>query len=132
MTTAPLSRLEWWQWGQLLGWALLALAGLAWWLDLSHPLLLALALHVWLDFVGQSNDTSVQKAQGDLWATAHHSFVSGGFPGLVFGLPGFAASVLVHFLIDACRKFGLTGLIGGLVDQAMHLATLVALWSMLS
>ena len=123
------SQLYWWQWGKILGVALLVLCCS---LDVEHPLLWALAVHCFLDFSVQSGATAAGKARGDRQVLAYHAFIAGGYPGLlVGGLAGLLISAAVHFLLDWTNKFGLKGPIGPALDQAAHLMTLLALWWLL-
>ncbi len=121
--------LYWWQWGQILG---VTLPALFYSLGVEQPLLWALAAHCFVDFTAQSNDTAAGKAQGNWQVLAYHSFISGGYPGLVVGgLAGLVISVAIHFLVDMTNKFGLEGPTGSALDQAAHIITLTAIWWLL-
>ncbi len=123
------ARLYWWQWGKILGVAVLALFCS---LDVEHPLLWALAAHCFVDFTAQSTATAVGKAQGDWQVLVYHSFISGGYPGFVVGgLGGLVISVAIHFLVDMTNKFGLEGPSGSTLDQVAHIITLTAIWWLL-
>lgn len=116
--------MQWWQWGQALG-IVLPLALLA--AGVDDRLLWAVALHLFADFVVQSDATSRAKAAGQPWPLLHHSLVSGGLPAFVlcgFCLPGLVFGVAVHWLIDRTNKFGLAGSRGWQLDQAAHLLTI--------
>ena len=73
-------RLQWWQWGQLLG---IAFPLLLWATGIRHPLLWAVALHLCLDFTLQSTPTAQGKARGDRWTLVYHGWIAGGWPGLL-------------------------------------------------
>lgn len=99
------SRLYWWQWGQLLG---SAFPVFLWVTSVRHPLLWAVALHLCLDFTAQSTATAQGKVRGDWWTLSYHGFTTGGWPGLlVGGMPGLVVGAVTHSLIDATGKFGL-------------------------
>jgi hypothetical protein len=123
------SQLYWWQWGKILGVALLALFCS---LGVEHPLLWALAAHCFVDFTVQSGATAAGKARGDWQALAYHAFISGGYPGLIVGgLAGLVISGTIHFLIDRTNKFGLEEPTGPALDQSAHLVTLLVIWWLL-
>lgn len=118
----PVPQRAWWQWCQLAGWPLLALALLTLVARIHTPLLWAIAAHVVIDFTLQSDATAAGKAQGRRWVIAYHGFIAGGLPGLIAGgLPGFIIGVLTHVAIDRTAKFGLQGWRGPVADQAAHL-----------
>ena len=123
-TTTPRSLL-WWQWGKVMGVVLpIVLAALG----VADPFLWALAAHLFVDFTSQSTHTAVGKGNGDWLVLIYHSFISGGYPGLILGgLPGLFISFLIHLAIDASKKFGLPDPWGPAADQAAHFATLLAL-----
>jgi hypothetical protein len=123
------SRLYWWQWGKILGVALIVIFFSA---GVEHPLLWALAAHCFVDFTAQSTDTAIGKARGDWRVIAYHAFISGGYAGFVVGgLAGLIISAAVHFLVDMTNKFGLDGPAGPTLDQAAHLITLTIIWWLL-
>jgi hypothetical protein len=119
-------RLYWWQWGQLLG---VILPVLYFYLDVQHALLWALAFHFLMDFTTQSDETVLNKAQGNKQALIYHAFLAGGFAGfIVGGLAGLVISVMLHYNIDATNKFSLKNPLGPILDQAAHVFTLVFIW----
>jgi hypothetical protein len=122
-------QLLWWQWGKILGVfiPLLLLSS-----GIHHPLLWALAVHIFIDFTAQTDKTATGKCQGRVRVLLYHAFISGGYVGLIVGgLPGLVFSAVSHFLIDSTNKFGYTGLVGGLLDQTAHLATFSLIWWLL-
>ncbi|MCG3211438.1 MAG: hypothetical protein FOGNACKC_05084 [Anaerolineae bacterium] len=122
-------RLQWWQWGQILGVALPLLLLSS---GLHHPLLWAVAVHFFIDFTVQTDETAAGKRQRKSQVLLYHAFIAGGYVGLILaGLPGLILSAIIHLLIDATDKFGRTGLVGGLLDQTAHLATLFFIWWLL-
>jgi hypothetical protein len=123
------SHLYWWQWGKILGIFLLILYIC---LDVKHPLLVALAVHVFVDFTAQSDQTAARKKQGNRVTLAYHAFIAGGYSGLVAGgLPGLVISIASHFLVDVTNKFGLKSPTGPALDQAAHVLTLTTIWWLL-
>ena len=119
-------RLYWWQWGQILGWIIPILLLL---LGVRDRLLWALAIHLFVDFTAQSNQTSVGKKQRTWPVLAYHAFISGGYTGLIVGgLPGVVISTAVHFLVDTTNKFGLDEPLGPILDQTAHILTIIAIW----
>lgn len=123
---APLFTLEWWQYGAALGYIVPVVAVLAF--DYTGTLLLIIGLHLMLDFNIQTNDTATRKACGEVWATLYHSLITGFFAALPLGFKAALLSAAIHLLIDACRKFGVTGWRGGILDQSLHILTLAGLW----
>ena len=122
-------RLYWWQWAQLLG---VSLPILYLYLGWQHALLWAVAIHFFMDFTAQSDETALNKAQGKKQALTCHAFLAGGFPGfIVGGLAGLVVSVLLHFAIDASNKFGLKNSLGPVLDQLAHMTTLIFIWWLL-
>ena len=120
------NQLQWWQWGQILG-VVLPLLLLS--SGIQHPLLWALAVHFFIDFTVQTNETAAGKCQRQPRVLLYHAFIAGGYVGLILGgLPGLVLSFAIHGLIDSANKFGLTGLAGGLLDQSAHLATVFFIW----
>lgn len=100
------------------------------------PLAVAIALHLLLDFTLQSK-WAITKATNNR-ALVVHSLVAGFLPlaglGLAAGNPGLAlAGGLVgfasHLAIDSRDKFGLPLWPGLVVDQAAHLAVIVAVFA---
>jgi hypothetical protein len=123
-------QLQWWQWGQILG---IVFPMLLFFAGVQNTLLWALAVHVLMDFTLQSDETAAGKARGEWRVLTYHAFISGGYTGLIIaGLPGLVISAVFHFLVDATNKFGLTGVIGAVVDQAAHIVTLIVIWWFLS
>ena len=133
----PRLRLHWWQWGQLLG--AIGLAGLAIVLAAGrepHPALVAIVLHVAMDFTFQSTETAVRKPEGGRHLVCH-GLVAGGLPLAVAGLvAGDPATTLVwivagcasHTLVDRTGKFGLQHVgLAACFDQLCHLGTILAL-----
>ncbi len=128
MVTQP-DQLKWWQWGQVWGVMLPVLLISA---GVYHPLLWAVALHLFMDFTAQSDETAAGKRQGDMRVLLYHSFISGGYAGFIAGgMPGLLVSIVVHFLIDSANKFGFTGLTGAVLDQAAHIITIVTIFLLL-
>jgi len=128
MVTHP-NQLKWWQWGQILG---VTLPILLVSVGVQNALLWAVALHLFMDFTAQSDETAAGKGQSDTRVLLYHAFISGGYAGLIVGgLPGLVISTVAHFLIDSTNKFGLTGLAGATIDQTAHIATLVCIWWLL-
>jgi hypothetical protein len=128
MVTQP-NQLKWWQWIQILGVTLPILLVYA---GVEHPLMWAIALHFFMDFTAQSNETSVGKRQNSTRVLLYHAFISGGYAGLIVGgLLGLVISTIAHFLIDSTNKFGLSGVAGVILDQAAHIATLIIIWLLL-
>jgi hypothetical protein len=120
---------QWWEYGKLAG---LVIPALLIALRMDNPLIWAIAIHLFTDFTCQSTHTAIGKSEGDLWILAYHSFISGGYAGfIVGGLPGLVISVLVHFLVDCTRKFGLPEPVGPALDQLAHVITLVVIWVVL-
>lgn len=125
MVTHP-DQLKWWQWGQILGVLLPILLISA---GAKDALLWAIALHVFMDFTAQSDETVIGKGQNDSRVLLYHAFISGGYAGFILGgLPGLIISAVTHYLIDSTNKFGLTGLTGAILDQTAHIATLIFIW----
>ena len=119
-------QLQWWQWGQILG---IVLPFLLFFTGVKHTLLWAVAFHILMDFTLQSNETAAGKARREWKVLIYHAFISGGYTGLIIaGLPGLVVSATFHLLVDATYKFGLTGMVGVVVDKTAHLVTLVVLW----
>ena len=127
---APLLPWQWWQYGIAAGWVLPPLALAGYLTGYSGTLFLAVSLHLLLDFVVQTPETAENKAEGKAWAIIYHSLITGFFAALPLGLTLAVASAGIHLVIDACRKFGIAGWRGGLLDQSLHLATLIVLWLM--
>ena len=128
MVTHP-NQLKWWQWIQILG---VTLPILLVYTGVEHPLMWAIALHFFMDFTAQSDETSAGKRQNDTRVLLYHAFISGGYAGLIVGgLPGLVISAVAHFLIDSTNKFGLSGVVGVILDQTAHIATLVFIWLLL-
>lgn len=122
-------QLQWWQWGQILG---VVLPLLLLYLGIHHPLLWALAIHLFIDFTAQSDETAAGKRQRNPQVLLYHAFISGGYVGLIVGgLPGLLLSAVIHLLIDITNKFGFTGLPGALLDQTAHIATFCLIWWLL-
>jgi len=122
--------MPWWKYGVIAGYVLPAITILVfpWYYS---PLLAAIALHFLLDFNVQTNDTACRKANGEVWPLVYHSVLSGFFSGLPFGLVVAFAVAAIHLLIDACNKFGVEGWKGGVLDQSLHLVTLVAIYTII-
>lgn len=102
------------------------------------PLVVAIALHLLLDFTLQSGWACSKATNHN--ALLLHSTVAGFLPmagmGLAAGNPGFAfiAGMFgfgVHLAIDGQDKFGLPLWPGLVVDQALHLAVIIILFSTL-
>jgi hypothetical protein len=89
---------------------------------------LAMALHGLMDFTLQPPWMCAAKARGDRGALAVHALLAGGLPGwMAGGWIGAVAGILAHGAIDAGNKFGLRGLAGLALDQALHGAAIVAI-----
>ena len=122
-------QLQWWQWGQILGvfLPLLLLSS-----NIYHPLLWAVAVHFFIDFTAQSDETAAGKLQKKPQVLLYHAFIAGGYAGLIVGgLPGAALSAFTHLLIDTTNKFGLSGRFGAFLDQMTHITTLFLIWWLL-
>ena len=123
--TRPLD-VEWWEWatlGSVVLPIILILTGA------THYFLWAVTLHFLLDFPLQTSETSGRKCKGEFWPLLYHSFIAGGLPGYWIGnLEGFVFCFLVHWGVDAANKFGIPGVKGGLLDQSLHVLTLVVLF----
>ena len=123
------NQLKWWQWCQIWG-VMLPVVLIS--TGMHHPLFWAIALHFFVDFTAQSDETAAGKGQGNTRVLLYHSFISGGYAGLIVGgLPGLIISTIAHFLIDSTNKFGLTGLVGAILDQTAHVATLLIIFWLL-
>lgn len=119
-------QLQWWQWGQILG-VMLPILLLS--TGMQHLLLWALALHFFVDFTAQTDETSAGKKQKDTRVVLYHAFISGGYAGFILaGLPGLFISAVTHYLIDTTNKFGRGGLTGAFLDQTAHIATLLVIF----
>ncbi len=99
------------------------------------PLVVAVVLHLLLDFTLQTQWATTKAT--DRRALLVHSLVAGFLPlaglGLAAGDPGLAlagglAGFASHLVIDGCDKFGLPRWPGLVVDQACHLAVIVAVF----
>lgn len=89
---------------------------------------MAMALHGLMDFTFQPPWMCAAKARGDRGALALHAVLAGGVAGWAAGgLPGALVGVATHGAIDAQNKFGLRGLVGLALDQALHAAVIVAI-----
>lgn len=121
--------LAWWQWGKLIGLVSMLLVGLGLYYGLPVPgIVMAISLHFFIDFTCQSDSTATGKANRDFIALATHSFISGGYAGFVLaGIEGLIISVLVHYVVDLCNKFGLPWPSGPIIDQALHIITIIAI-----
>ena len=102
------------------------------------PLMVAVALHLLLDFTLQSQ-WACTKATANR-ALLVHSLVTGFLPlvglGLAAGNPGLAlvgglVGFASHLAIDSRDKFGLPHWSGLAVDQAAHLVVIVVIFSLL-
>lgn len=118
-----------WQWGKLAG--LLALALLLLLGPRAPRLVVALCLHLVLDFTLQSTQVALSKSRSKR-ALVCHALIAGTLPLLVanFADPATALAsglfgFLTHLLVDAANKFGLPEHAGAFVDQALHVASLV-------
>lgn len=109
----------WWQWGQILGVILLPVL-------LCHPspLVAALIMHVFCDFTIQISQMVPKRG---IWLVIH-SLIAGAVPGFVAaGLTGAIGAFVVHILVDYTRKLELPEPIGVIIDQGIHVWTLVLL-----
>jgi hypothetical protein len=129
--------LRWWEWGKLAG-----LASLVAWIALSiaglnlHPAVVAVLLHVTLDFSLQTAETCARKREHGRHLLVH-ALAAGALPlaiaALVDGRPlavitWSSASFLSHYAVDWTRKFGLRNqALGVALDQTCHALTIVAL-----
>jgi hypothetical protein len=134
--TSP-TRLQWWEWGKILGAA--GLLGLGASVVASYvppPVLVAVLVHVAVDFTFQSAETVARKGERGRHLLVHGA-IAGGLPlalaKLAAGdLPAVLISSVIaaacHVAVDGTRKFGLRSLplaVG--LDQACHLAVILAL-----
>jgi hypothetical protein len=127
----------WWEWGKLAGlaslvaWMALSIAGL----DL-HALVVAVLLHVTLDFSLQASETSVRKGERGRHLLVH-ALAAGALPlavaALVTGRPlavitWSVAGAASHYAVDWTPKFGLRiQALGATLDQIGHVLTIVTL-----
>ncbi len=117
--------LLWWQWCKVIGLWLLIAAAILYLAGMRHPVMLSLAVHMFVDFTCQSNETSAGKAKRNWRILILHGFVAGGWPAVFYGPVAVVVSTLAHTAIDATGKFGLKGSLGPLVDQVSHVVVLV-------
>ena len=133
-TSTP-ARLQWWEWGKVLGVIgiiaviVLLAAGV-----FVPPAIVALVLHIAGDFTFQSDQTAAHKEDRGRHLVAH-ALVAGGLPmaiaGLATGDPLTTLSwilvgTVTHYAVDWTRKFGIQSTMTGIVlDQIIHLATIV-------
>ena len=111
--------MAWWQWGKLLGVALLPIL-------LCHPspLVAALILHVFCDFTLQVPQMLPKRG---IWLVIH-SLVAGAIPGFAAGgLTGAIGAFVVHLMVDYTKKLDLPEFLGVVVDQGVHIWVLVLL-----
>jgi hypothetical protein len=132
-----LSRLEWWEWVEILGAAglvavlILLIAG-----RIPHPAVVALTLHVAADFTFQSPETALRKAECRRYLLVH-ALAAGGLPLAVAGLltqnplavvTWMVAGAISHYVVDRTRKFGLRQVaLAVTLDQTCHLLTILVL-----
>ena len=122
-------QLQWWQWGQIVGFILPIILI---YFGVRDALLWALAMHLFTDFTTQSNETAAGKLRGDRRVIAYHAFISGGYTGLIVGgLLGLVLSIALHFLVDVTNKFNIDGPLGPALDQVAHVLTIFVLWWLL-
>ncbi len=108
----------WWEWGKVLGVALLPLV-------FTPNVIAAIAAHVFCDFTVQSTWMAVGKAQRRILPLVIHAVVAGGIPGAIAGgLRGAILAAVVHLAVDATGKFGRSGWVGVVLDQAAHVAAI--------
>ncbi len=131
------SRLQWWEWGDILGIAgvavltMLLASGHA-----PHPAVVAVLLHIAADFTCQSPEMVAKKEERGRHLLLH-ALAAGGFPlaiaGLTVGNPVAIITWVVigtasHYVVDWTRKFGLQSVGPGVgLDQASHLAVILGL-----
>jgi hypothetical protein len=89
---------------------------------------MALALHGLMDFTLQPAWMCAAKARGDQKTLALHAIMAGGLPGwFVGGLIGAVVGMATHWAIDSRNKFGLRGIAGLALDQALHVAVIIVI-----
>lgn len=126
-----LIHLPWWMWGKLIGAA--GLITLVFLLMMGHilpPVIVAVLIHVAVDFTFQSAETARLKGNSKRHLIIH-ALVAGGLPlaltGFLTGCPivviaGTVIGVVCHYAVDRTRKFGLPQLaLGVALDQTCHL-----------
>lgn len=125
-------RLQWWQWGKLLG-AILLLAAVFVAFRGGNHLFVGLALHVALDFTLQSDYVAAEKGNRGR-ALLIHAAIAGGIPSAVVALMagslvgvlvGVVVGISTHYAIDWTRKFGLPMSLGATLDQVLHVIVLI-------
>lgn len=127
LTTNP-TQLMWWQWGKLIGAVTLValLVALTMGMDVHH-IIIAITLHIALDFSLQTNTIAMHKHERKT-ALLVHAIIVGGIPAIVTGsLVGIALGIITHYAIDYTRKFGLNETHGAIADQLAHVLVLVTL-----
>jgi hypothetical protein len=138
---SPFATLRWWEWVKIVGAAGVVILVIA--LVSGHtppPVVVAVLLHIFADFTCQSSETAAHKEERGRHLLVH-ALAAGGIPlavaGLITGNPATAltwisVSVVSHYAVDWTRKFGLRqAALGVILDQACHLATIVALTMLL-
>jgi hypothetical protein len=134
ISTIRSRRLFWWEWCKLGGLAALVALALVAVFGVPHPLFTAVLLHLFVDFTAQGNDTAAHKGERGRHL-ALHAVVSG-LPMAVAGatvspqaiLVWTAAGIVAHYAVDWTRKFGIESrVLGGIVDQVTHAATMAAI-----
>ena len=135
LVKAPTS-LQWWEWMKLAG-ALAMMLLLATLVNgvVSSPFVVAVVLHVALDFSLQSDEVAMRKGERGKHLLLH-ALAAGGLPTAVAGLfvgpaavlTGTAIGVISHYAVDWTRKFGLRQeALAGLLDQACNLLAILVL-----
>ena len=128
--------LQWWEWFRLAG----ALALVALLVALIHrvvlsPFVVAVVLHVTLDFTIQSDEVAARKGERGKYLLLH-ALAAGGLPMAISGLfvgpaavlTGAVAGIVSHYAIDWTRKFGLPAWWEGIAaDQVGHLIIMALL-----
>ncbi len=131
------SRLQWWEWGDILGGIGIFILTLLLALDrVLHPTLVAVLFHIAADFTCQSSETAMRKGERGRHLLLH-ALAAGGLPLAVAGLvTGNLVLVIIwgaigagsHYLVDWTHKFGLRSVaLGASLDQASHLMVILML-----
>ena len=128
--------LQWWEWFRLAG--TLAIVSLLVTLIcgvVPSPFVVAVVLHVTLDFTVQSDEVALRKGERGKHLLLH-ALAAGGLPMAISGLfvgpaavlTGTAAGIISHYAVDWTRKFGLRCWWEGVAaDQLCHLIVMALL-----
>ncbi len=128
--------LQWWEWFKLAG-ALALLSLLATLVNgiVPSPFVVALVLHIALDFTLQSDQVAIHKPECGKYLLLH-ALAAGGLPMAIGGLFVGPATALIgavvgavsHYAVDWTRKFGLPAWWKGIAaDQLCHLIVVALL-----